>query len=236
MKRIIFGIFIIITAFVFSVSAQDSVQKTFENGIKSAGKGEFQTALADFQKSLALAGAENVSDNFLAKIHFNIGVCFYRMKQQAKAVEAFERAVLLNPGYEKSFYALGMAQFELKNFREAEEAFLDAIRLNDRNGETWFDLAFVYLARENFESAKAAFEKSIKLKSVDSSISHNNLGVILAINGDFDSAVREFEIALKKSKGKLAVAERNLRFCKSLGKNFSRDLPANLRFGQSRGI
>ncbi len=236
MKRIIFDIFIIVAVFVFSVSAQNSVQKNFENGIKSAGKGEFQTALADFQKSLALAGAEKTSGNFLAKIHFNIGVCFYRMKQPEKAVGAFERAVLLNPVYEKSFYALGMAQFELKNFLEAEEAFLGAIRLNDRNGETWFDLAFVYLARENFVAAKAAFEKSIKLKSVDSSISHNNLGVILAINSDFDSAVREFEIALKKSDGKLAVAERNLRFCKSLGQNFSPDLLANLRFGKTGGI
>lgn len=232
MKQIIFSIFIIVTAFVLSVSAQNSVQAVFENGIKLANKGEYQTAIIDFQKSLAFAETDNTSDEFLAKIHFNIGVCFYQMKEQAKAVTEFEKAIWLNPKHEKSFYALGMAQFELKNWREAERAFYGAIRLNNRNGETWFDLAFVYLAQENYESAKAAFQKSIKLKSIDAPVSHNNLGVILALAGDFDAAIKEFEIALKKSGGKLVAAERNLQFCKALGQNFSKDLVAKLEFGK----
>jgi hypothetical protein len=56
--------------------------------------------------------------------------------------------------------------------------------------------------------------------------------VILAIGGDIDSAMKEFETALKKSNGKFAVAERNLQFCKSLGQNFSQDLVAKLEFGK----
>jgi tetratricopeptide (TPR) repeat protein len=230
MKRIIFSIFVILSAFVFSVSAQTTAQTAFEKGMSSANGGKFETALSEFQTSLAFAENADASDNFRAKIHFNIGVCFYKLKQNAEAVREFEQAVKLKKGdYEKAFYALGMAQAELKNWDEAEKAFRGAIGSNKQNGEAWFDLAFVYLAQENYELAQTAFQKSIELKSVDSSISHNNLGVILALSGDVNAAVKQFEKALQKSNGKLIVAERNLQFCKTLGQNLS----AKLEFGKN---
>jgi Flp pilus assembly protein TadD len=230
MKRIIFSIFVILSALVFSVSAQ-TTQAAFEKGMKLAQSGKYETALAEFQTSLAFAGSDETKNEFLAKIHFNIGVCLYQLKQNAQAAPEFEQAVKLSSGdYEKAFYALGMTQAELKNWQAAEQAFRGAIALNKRNGEAWFDLAFVYLANNDYDSARNAFQKSIELKSVASSIGHNNLGVILAINGDVASAVKEFEIALKKSNGKFIVAERNLQFCKSLGQNFSQDLVAKLEF------
>jgi tetratricopeptide (TPR) repeat protein len=232
-KRILLSTFVILTMSVLSVSAQSpAVKQIFEKAVDLANAGKFEPALADFKKSLTLAEIEDSSDQFRAKIHFNIGVCLYRLKQNENAVGEFEEAIKLAKGdYEKAFYALGMAQAELKNWQKAETAFRGAIRSNKQNGEAWFDLAFVYLARKDYDSAKTAFQRSIELKSVASSVGHNNLGVIFAIGGDIDSAVREFETALKKSNGKFAVAERNLQFCKSLGQNFSRDLTAKLEFG-----
>jgi len=234
MKRIFLSIFVILTAIAGSVSAQSAAtQQTFEKGIGLANAGKFETALVDFKKSLTLAEIEDANADYRAKIHFNIGVCLYRLKQSAKAVSEFEEAIKLAKGdYEKSFYALGMAEAELKNWQAAEKAFRGAIRLNKQNGETWFDLAFIYLAQKDYESAKTAFQKSVELKSVAASIGHNNLGVILAIGGDIDSAMKEFETALKKSNGKFTVAERNLQFCKSLGQNFNQDLVAQLEFGK----
>lgn len=234
MKQIFLSIFVILTAMVLSVSAQSlATRQTFEKGIGLANAEKFETALGDFKKSLTLAEIEDAGSDFRAKIHFNIGVCLYRLKENEKAVREFEEAIKLTKGdYEKAFYALGMTQAELKNWQAAEKAFRGAIRLNKRNGEAWFDLAFVYLAEKNYESAKQAFQKSVELKSVAASIGHNNLGVILAINGEIDSAMKEFETALKKSNGKFTVAERNLQFCKSLGQNFSQDLVAKLEFGK----
>ncbi len=229
MKRIIFSIFVILSVMVFSVSAQTTAQTAFEKGMKSASGGKYETALSEFQTSLAYAENADANDAFRAKIHFNIGVCFYKKKQNKTAVSEYEKSVKLKKGYEKAFYALGMAQAELKNWNEAEKAFLGAIQSNQQNGEAWFDLAFVYLAQENYESAQSAFQKSIELKSIDSSISHNNLGVILALGGDVGAAVKQFEKALQKSNGKLIVAERNLQFCKTLGQNLS----AKLEFGKN---
>ncbi len=232
MKRIILSIFVILAALVFSVSAQFfETRQTFEKGIDLANAGKYETALGDFKKSLRLAESEDTDNKFRAKIHFNIGVCLYQLKQNTEAVAEFEQAIKLGKGdYEKAFYALGMAQAELKNWQSAEQAFRGAIRLNKRNGESWFDLAFVYLAQNDLDAARNAFQRSIELKSVATSIGHNNLGVLFAMNGDISSAVKEFETALKQSKGKFAVAERNLQFCKSLGQNFNQELMAKLEF------
>ena len=232
MKRIIFSIFVILSAMVFSVSAQTAARQNFEQGIKSANDGKYEAALGEFQTSLAHANTNETSNSFLAKIHFDIGVCFYQLKNYEQSSIAYERAILLDANYEKAFYALGMVEVELGDWSKAEQAFLGAIRLNKRNGESWFDLAFVYLAQENYSSARIAFQKSIKLKSIDSAIGHNNLGVILAMDGDFDLAIKEFENALKQSHGNFAVAERNLQFCKSLGQNISRNFSAKLEIGK----
>jgi len=234
MKSIFLSIFVILTALVSGVSAQSAgMRQTFEKAVSQANEGKFETALVDFKKSLALAESEDADADYRAKVHFNIGVCLYRLKQSEKSVGEFEDAIKLAKGdYEKAFYALGMAQAELKNWREAEKAFRGAIRLNKQNGEAWFDLAFVYLAQSDYDAARAAFQKSVEYKSVASHIGHNNLGVIFAINGDLNAAVREFETALKQSGGKFTVAERNLQFCKSLGQNSNRDLVAKLEFGK----
>ncbi len=234
MKRIFLSIFVILAAMVWSVSAQSiAARQAFEKGIVLAKSGKFETALGDFKKSRTLAETPETADNFRGKIHFNIGVCLYRLKLNEQAAAEFEEAIKLSRGdYEKAFYALGMTQAELKNWKDAEKAFRGAIGLNKQNGEAWFDLAFVYLANEDYDSARNAFQKSIALKSVAAPIGHNNLGVILAMNGDLTAAVKEFETALKKSNGKFTVAERNLQFCRSLGQNFGQGLVAKLEFGK----
>lgn len=234
MKRIFLSIFVILTALNLSASAQSfTTRQMFEKAVGMANAGNFETALSVFKDSLALAKIDDAESEFRAKVHFNIGVCFYRLKQNEKAVAEFTEAIkLAGRDYEKAFYALGMAQAELKNWSEAEQAFRGALRLNKRNGEAWFDLAFVYLAKNDFEAARTAFEKSVEYKSVSTAVGHNNLGVIFALGGDINSAVREFETALRKSNGKFAVAERNLQFCKSLGKNFNRQQVAILKFSK----
>lgn len=234
MKQLIFTVIFIFSAFIFSVSAQSTLTKqNFESGVKLANKGKFETALPHFQTSLEGAQSEPENKNFLAKIHFNIGVCLYQLKNQAKAVVEFERAIGFNPKYEKAFYALGMAQFELKNTDESERAFLNALHLNKQNGETWFDLAFVYLFKRDYSSAKGAFENSIEFETVSAAIGRNNLGVIFALGGDFASAIKQFEQAIYESNGQLKVSKRNLQFCKTYQQNSGKDLIAKLEFGKN---
>src|SRR5829696_6848553 len=135
MKRLFLSIFVILTVSVFSIRAQTAAtQRTFEKAVSSAIEEKFEAALDDFKKSLALAEIEDAGAEYRAKIHFNIGVCHYRLKQNAPAIAELEEAIKLARGdYEKAFYALGMAQAELKNWQKAETAFRSALQLNKQN-------------------------------------------------------------------------------------------------------
>ena len=112
MKRLFTSIFVILTFSVLSASAQSfTTQRMFEKAVGMANDGKFETALPMFKDSLALAKIDDAGAGFQAKVHFNIGVCQYRLKQSKAVVAEFEEAIrLARRDYEKAFYALGIAQ------------------------------------------------------------------------------------------------------------------------------
>lgn len=218
-----------------SASAQTSplVRQPFEKGTRLAQEGEYETALENYRKSLLFAETENSDDNLKAKIHYNIGVCLYQLKDNSAAARELTEAVKLSRrNYQKAFYALGMAQKELKNWQKAESSFRDALRLEKSDGEAWFDLAMIYLEEENYESATKAFQNAVKYDSASRADAHNNIGVISALKADFPAAEREFKTALKESAGKSIEARNNLLFCKEYQRNQNSNLTAKLTFGK----
>ena len=229
MMRILFLIFV----FTFSAFAQTPfIKQTFEAATDAARKQQYESAIEKYRATILYAETERLNDTFLAKIHFNIGVCFYHLKRTSEAVTEFTEAIKLSRReYQKAFYALGMAQKDLKNWREAASALRDALKIDKTDGEAWFDLGLVYLKEEDYPAAAKAFENSIKHRSVNSADAHNNLGVIAALGNDWNSAEKEFETALINNS---AEASGNLRFCKYYKQNFSgKDLLAKLEFSRT---
>ncbi|MDQ4122544.1 MAG: tetratricopeptide repeat protein [Acidobacteriota bacterium] len=223
-------IFILLISSSIAVQAQ-TAKGSFKKATEAAKAGNYQEALALYQKALETIDS-NGSPIFLARIHYNLGVCYFHTNQPALAVKEYERAIELSGGtFERAFRALGLAQRELKNWKAAKEAFIKAVRVsNERDGEAWFDLAMVLIEEKDFTSAAEAFKQAIKNKSIALPASHNNLGVILALNGDFAAAEKEFQIALQKSDGKFSEARNNLDFCYQRAMN--RELRAKLKFGR----
>ena len=233
--RVLFFTFLVSAFFIFTFSAAaqtPALQKSFDEAIETARRGDFETASEKFRRVLLVAETEKTPDDFSAKIHFNLGVCLYRLKKTEKAVAEFNEAIELSQRkYGRAFYALGMAHSDLKNFGAAEKAFRDALKLNKNNGEAWFDLGFVFLQKKHYERAETAFQNAVKLKSVSSFEAHNNLGVISALRHEFDAAEKHFETALKLSENRFETARNNLRFCRFYRqKNQINDLFAKLEF------
>lgn len=205
MKKLFLIKFILL--FNFGVIAQVS---EFDLGIKAANSNEFENARAHFQKSLNY----NLSNKQLALVHYNIGVCFYRLNQPDDALKHFEQAVYLQKNHAKAFYALGMSHADLQNWQEAEKSFQKAIKVSkNKNGEIWFDLAFVYINQKKYDEAFSCFQKAIIFGSQANGASHNNLGVIYAIKGDLLMANIEIEKAKKLG---FAEAEENLTILRKL--------------------
>jgi Flp pilus assembly protein TadD len=162
-----------------------------------------------------MAENEYLSAGYRARVHYNIGVCYFRLNRFDPAIDNFKAAILLKADYTRAHYALGMAEMRKRNSIAAVSSFKRVLKLDPENGEAWFDLGFASLGTADLETAEKAFAKSIEFASVDANLSHNNIGVILAIKGDLAGAEDEFEAAIALSNGRLTEAKRNLEFCRS---------------------
>jgi Flp pilus assembly protein TadD len=231
--RLLSFIFIIVLA--ASISAQTpTTREFFDEATWAARTGQFEKALKNYERALSLAAAEKTNDEFLSKIHYNIGVCLFRLRRSAEAVKKFGEAIRLSGGgYQKAFRALGMAETELKNWAPAEASFRAALKLKKSDGETWFDLAFVLIEKKDFDAAREAFQNAIKYETTAAADAHNNVGVILALKGDLAAAEKKFKIALRKSGGKSVEAGRNLEFCKIYKQKSGRAGLTNLKFSRA---
>jgi Flp pilus assembly protein TadD len=225
---------LVVLTFAFSIPAQTSLTaRAFEKGIQKAKAKQFDEAIKDFHQALLFSDAEKPGDKQLAKIHFNVGVCLFNLKQTRDAVAEFTEAIKLSRrSYQKAFYALGMAQSELENWQAAETAFREAVKLKKDDGEAWFDLGLVLIETENYDRAKAAFKKAIEFGSIDRAHAHNNLGVIFALRADFPAAEAEFKTALTESNGKSIEARNNLEFCRLYKQNFNQNTLAKFEFSR----
>lgn len=228
-------IFALFALGTFGINAQSThALQLFEIGLEASAAGDHARALKNFSETLQIIDREGASEKFSAKVHYNLGVSNYHLQQREAAAAEYERAIKVAGGnYEKAHYALGLVNAELGRWDEAKTSFGNAVRLNDRNGEAWFDMAFTYLALNETENAKTAFRKAIKNKAVEKAISHNNLGVLLAVDGDLSAAAVEFEQAVSSSGGDLDVAVDNLNKCK-IARSGSREFVARKEFELAR--
>jgi Flp pilus assembly protein TadD len=184
----------------------------FENGVTASRSGEHERALKEFEQTLIRATKERAGNKFLAKVHYNLGVSRFQLDLLTAAAVNFETAIdLTNGRYEKASYSLGLTRSNLGNSTRAEQAFLDALALNKQNGEAWFDLAFVYLDRKEYAAAEIGFANAIRFGTIDPATAHNNLGVLLAMNGDMSAAEKQFRSSA--AFGTLSEAILNLEKC-----------------------
>lgn len=225
--------------FILSLNAaaqSPMVSRLFADGTRSANQERFAEALASYKTALSLAETEYLDAGYRAQLRFNIGVCYFRLERFDPAVGEFKAAILLKKDYARAHYALGMAEARRRDWKKSSDALGRVVSLEPKNGEAWFDLAFSSVALGDLENAARAFAKSIELGSVDAALSHNNIGVILAVKGDLATAEISFENAIAMSDGKLFEAKRNLELVRAR-RTGSRELIAReFRYAERKGL
>jgi len=227
--------FLFILISVFSVAAQSPATVTsLKDAEQLARNGEFEAALKELTITLQKAQLDQAESLFISRVKYDIGACEFRLDLTQRAIGHLEDAIRSANGYyPKAFYALGMAEASLKNWPRARTAFLTTLKADKTNGEAWFDIGVAYLGENDLEKAETAFRNAIKYGTRDAGVGHNNIGVIRALNGEMNAAVREFETALTLSNGDLAEARQNLNFCRTLSERTA--LVAKLEFGKRMG-
>ena len=146
----------------------------------------FKTDYAEAYHGRGLA-KEALGPNETAKLdtasaYYYWGKTDYNDKQYEKAIEKFDKAIALNPGYTEAYHSrgdskreLGHAKFHLRELKGARnlyqaaiEDYTKALELNSENATVYYDRGatkFLRGGRGDYESAIEDMEKTIKLDS-----------------------------------------------------------------------
>jgi tetratricopeptide (TPR) repeat protein len=105
----------------------------------------------------------------------NRGVALYYRGALQAALEAFHRALELQPDYAEALNNMGLVFSRLGREKEAVEAFQAALKINPKMGEVFNNLGFLYHTSSQYQRAAEMFGKAIE-NAADSSIAYTNLG------------------------------------------------------------
>ena len=200
-------LFLALTAVAVSADAQiNDANEAIERGNEFFYHGQYELAIIEYR------GALNWPGGHQARAHLNIGVCKHRLGRPREAVIEYRAALKLSEGqYPSASYALGVALQELSRYQEAREAFAQAVKSSGgKRAEALFELALESQRAGDDRAAFESYRRAITQSNDCIPACHNNLGVILAKAGMLEEAGREFEAAVKRSRGEFAEASQNL--------------------------
>jgi Flp pilus assembly protein TadD len=129
-----------------------------------------------------------------AEAYNNQGVELAEKGNFGDAIAAFNRAIKINPTYEKAHNNLGLALGSQDKFSEAAAAFNRALEINPRNFETFNNLGIALGSQGKFLEAVAAFNRAIQINPKEPT-SHQNLAVAFWSQGKLPEAVASMQKA-----------------------------------------
>ena len=144
---------------------------------------------------------DTVKKEPLASIaHNNLGNVYYYKRELDKALEEYQKALVLNPNYSLAHNNIGNVYFEKGDFNKAIKHYLQALEIEPDFKEANYNLGITYQKMGLFDKAIKAYKKVLE-QSPEFYKAHYNLGVIYYDKGVIDSSITYFNNALKFSIG-----------------------------------
>jgi tetratricopeptide (TPR) repeat protein len=132
------------------------------------------------------------------------------------ALEAFERAVALDPAYDDAILALGTALFESGDLVRAREVLGGIVERNPEHAGALAELGRSHLG-DDLDRALELYERAASHEAWNGSLFANQ-GMILAAMGRFDEALERTREALRRDPEDGAAWETYARILHQLGR------------------
>ncbi len=126
---------------------------------------------------------------------FNLGVIFYRRGEIEKAIEAYRKAITLNPNYAEAYNNLGIIHQEMGNMEGAMECYQKAIEINPQYEKGWNNLGLLHFLKGDLKKAEDSFQK-ILMMNPSHLESYLHLGMVWKREGQWEKAIESFKKAL----------------------------------------
>jgi tetratricopeptide (TPR) repeat protein len=165
--RSLYLLAVIVLFATFANAQSTQALQIFEKAVYASKNGDHRSALEGFRSTLSIIERETASDTFFAKVHYDIGVSHYHLRDLGGATEHFAKALShAKQKYSRAQYALGLTLLEANDLENAEQHLRNAVVLDNRNAGAWYDLSRVYYAANEGAKAKRALARALKLGAV----------------------------------------------------------------------
>lgn len=159
-------------------------------GIDRYQKGDYEGALREFRRSIALdPGSDQVADT-----HAFMANAYLRLDRNAEAEQSYRAAIRIRPNRAGLRVSLGNLYFASGRAAEAEAEYRAAYKL-DASPANGFALGQAQLRQGNYSQAEAQF-KDVIARAPRSASGYYGLGQAHAKLGNVDEAERQFQAAL----------------------------------------
>ena len=127
--------------------------------------------------------------------HFNLAVSLSTQRETLRAIQAYQKAIELNPAYVEAYNNLGIIYQEAGDLDRAFQVYQKATEINPQYEKAYNNLGIILHLKGRLEEATAAFQKALILNpnNVESLI---NLGVLFRKQGQSDKGIEFYQKAL----------------------------------------
>jgi Flp pilus assembly protein TadD len=143
----------------------------------------------------ARKAAESEPQPFWA--HFYCGIYAYRQGQYAAAVEAFDRAVALEPTAAEVYYNRARAYAAWGKSAEARRDYDRALEQDPRLGVAWLNRGVLHYQEQQYSQAAADLEQALR-NGADPVAAHYKLALVAVAEGNRTAAWQHVEQVLSR--------------------------------------
>jgi len=126
----------------------------------------------------------------------SLGVAYGNAGQSAKAIEAYQQALRINPEHAEAWYNLGNAYDNAGQSAKAIEAYQQAVRIDPEFSWAWNNLGNAYDNAGQSAKAIEAFQQALRINP-EYAKAWNNLGVTYVTAGQSAKAIEAYQQAVR---------------------------------------
>lgn len=190
---------ILITILTFAATGCSGSSKGSSDntqGLSYYNKGQYHSAVTSFEAAIA-ANKKNPD------YYVNLGMTYIELGNYEEALTQFDLALQLDPEHRLAKRGVGIAKLALEEYEEALSFFSDVLlQANGTIGTLELDLLdYTAIAETKLGKYDAAIETYTTLIEVKYNVKFHyyQRGHIYLLNGDYDLAIKDFEVALNDS-------------------------------------
>uniref|UniRef100_UPI0030D87E1D tetratricopeptide repeat protein n=2 Tax=Argonema antarcticum TaxID=2942763 RepID=UPI0030D87E1D len=188
---------------ILEVPENQEAAEWYNQGIYEANVGNFDVALAYFQRAIKIYPNLHYAWN-------NLGTTLRVLEQYQQAIDAFQKAVKISPNFHIAWYNLGATLSELGQYQQAINAFQKVTEISPGDEDAWYNLGATLSELGQYQQAINAFEKVMEI-SPNHEYAWYRLGELMNSLGYYEKALESYRYVLKNYPNNITFLTRESR-------------------------